>query len=108
MSNGLIIFSCKWLIKSATCCSSRFIDADLTFIAALKCPTICLVMFHLISADFFLARPTIPPLLLLSLMMVFSVAMSLHTPLKEPAFCRIAKKPTLKRDSTSEGEIEHV
>jgi hypothetical protein len=45
---------------------------------ALKCPTICRVMFHLISADFFLVRPTIPPLLLLSLMMVFSVLMFLR------------------------------
>ena len=53
----------------------------------------------------FLSGETIPPLLLQSLMMVFSVAISLHSPLKEPAFCRIVKKPALKRDSTFEGRL---
>ena len=38
-------------------------------------------------------------------MMVFSLVMSNHTPSKEPAFCRVAKKPALKRNSTSEGRL---
>jgi hypothetical protein len=37
--------------------------------------------------------------------MVFSVAISLHTPLKEPPFCRIAKKPALKRDEQQVADL---
>ena len=118
--NRSVMLFLTWSIRLCMCSSSRFIavglfsswsfsvddhNPDLVFISDENLPRICLVKVQRRSAGFWFVKPKIPLLPFRSLMMVFSVAISLHCPLNTPTVYLMANLPDMNSSWMSSGRF---